>query len=107
MRVHSPGAMLRSLEKVGLVCEKLNFWINTEEFKSENEYSKYVAGWLPHLYHLKDNSNQYLFLKEVVKKHYSPSDRNLSDKIIVKDTQVEVWISKPAEPAERTKTARL
>ncbi len=95
MHTHSPEVMQATLEKVGLVWEEASIWRNIETFDNKQGYKAYVAGWLPHLYHLNDEDRE-TFLNLVVEAHCSrPERRNDKGEITVWDTQVKVTGSKP------------
>lgn len=91
MHTHTPEAMRVAIKKVEMVCEKASIWENTETFRCQDDYKKYVAGWLPHLYSL-DEEDREEFLNELIARHCARKDRCNDDGIvIVKDTQVEIW----------------
>ena len=95
MHAHSPETMQITIEKVGLVWEEAHIWKNTETFDNEDGYKTYVAGWLPHLYHLQGQDRED-FLNTVVKTHCARPDRNKNGEITVLDTQVKITGSKPS-----------
>ena len=98
MYTHRPETMRDEIEKVQMKCEKYIFRINTEEFANASDYSKYVMGWLPHYYQLKDSDERNVFLTELVETHCSRDDRHdEKGRITVEDSQVEIWASKPKE----------
>jgi len=94
MHTHTPEAFRTTLEKVGLVWEEVCIWKNKETFDNAEGYKAYVAGWLPHLYHL-EGSDREEFLQTVVKTHCQRPDRNNNGEITVLDTQVKITGAKP------------
>lgn len=93
MYTHTPEVFRATLEKVGLMWEEASIWRNVETFDNEDAYKTYVAGWLPHLYHL-EKADRPDFLNAVVKAHCQRPERNCNGKITVWDTQVKITGSK-------------
>lgn len=95
MHAYSLDTMQQLIEDEGLVWEDSKVWKNIELFDSEYDYRAYVAGWLPHLYHLKNLHDREKFLDLLVKTHCARPDRNNDGEITVWDTQVLITGFKP------------
>lgn len=95
MHTYPVDEMRGSIKKVHMVCEKAAIWENVERFRDREGYKNYVAGWLPHLYHLSGDDREK-FLEELISRHCSNEDNYDHGDLIVRDTQVEVWGFKPA-----------